>query len=92
MYVHTYLRTYVIEQDGSAVGQSMSAEYGIPDGHRVSPPGNPTKTGGLVEENRRNDGDMNYMTTGRASGRRKRQTGRRGNSMLRPTPNHGTLQ
>ena len=49
----------MIEQDESATGQSTSAEYEIPDGLRVSPPGNPTKTGDLVEEDRRDDGDMN---------------------------------
>jgi len=59
VWVFLYVRKYVIEQDESATGQSTSAEYEIPDGLRVSPPGNPTKTGDLVEEDRRDDGDMN---------------------------------
>ena len=39
-------------------GQGTSTEYEITDGHRVSPPGHPTK-GNYLEEARRDDGETN---------------------------------
>ena len=56
----TYVRENVTDVIGkvrrwNGPGQGTSTEYEITDGHRVSPPGHPTK-GNYLEEARRDDG------------------------------------
>ena len=59
----TYVRENVTDVFGkvrrwNGSGQGTSTEYKITDGHRVSPPGHPTK-GNYLEEARRDDGETN---------------------------------
>ena len=59
----------MIEQVRSGHGQGTSTEYVITNEHRISPPGNPIK-GNDLEEDRREDGEMNNANIGMApSGR-----------------------